>query len=299
MKVVYGNDTVFFDVTHVLLPPHLSASDALADAIIIPGGNVARAFLFGYPIIQNSVVSVVDDFSSVPVMFEENAPILLELVDKDKLKRYRLASIDGKYGRHAIALQYVTQNFVSQGQTVIEIGHDDYGTVACTAFERTGPEGCVLSLKFNVDIAAHAIATRDASGLSFPIEDKVLSSVPLCINIDMVKPAESHDDIETWKQLDAWTFDDMCTKHSSFRNKIDVLLLAHNLRAHKSVVIDMPEVLYATTIVLKNDFMTISDWLNSRDALINAGFTCVFKVGSGDGSLRYSHNMIEVYRRQT
>jgi hypothetical protein len=293
MKVSYGNDQVSHDVTRVFAQSEHDSEGGGVRMIIFPADNRDRASMLDVPVVENAKWRLEDDFGGVQTV-EESTWAAMK-TEEGETRKYRLVAV----GADASDAWHVTLSAAPielRGAKVLEVDTSldgDGGSFACMLASR-GAE--VMSVKIDETASEAAKAKRDASGLSFQVHAGVISSCPLVINVEVIKPAHSWDDKDTWRAVPTITYEDFCEKYPDFAS-LDVLIVKTNTLC-KCVLHEYPAfVKKVNTVVINNDFVFRSDEREVRELLRNEGFQRVFAVATGSAQAPFKRNMHEVWMR--
>jgi hypothetical protein len=295
MKVSYGNDQVTHDVTRAFAQNEHVSEDNRARMIIFPADNRDRASMLDVPVIENAVWRLEDDFGGVQTV-EESTWAALK-AEAGEAGKYRFVAVDTDAADVWHVLMSV-EPIELRGALVLEVDTSldgDSGSLSCMLASR-GAE--VMSVKIDEAASEAAKEKRDANGHSFQVHAGVISSCPLVINVEVIKPAHPWDDKDTWRTIPTITYDDFCEKYPVFASSLDVLVLKTNKHS-KSVLQDYPVLLKKVhTVVINNDFMFRSDEREVRELLEIEGFQCVLTAATGSVQAPFKRNMHEVWKRE-
>lgn len=294
MKVKYGNESASFDITSTVISTNVFKSDIvhICDH---------RAECFGLPPLKDATITVEDDFDN-KAEFAENDNIFIERTGK----KYQIRLIDDlapiSSGTRELPIQILVNKFVSDGDCVLEVSDDKEGGISSVIARLIGDETRLVSMRSDKQIAASAFANASKMGHNIAIEGKILSSVPLAKNVNMVIQANPDvDDPSTWTPVDTISLDELAEKYPILQSDpIDVLVLGCHHDKFRPLIADYPRLFTdAQCVIMKVDFRLLYEIRNFQKELTAMGFVNVTNIGASahEADICFMSDMYQAWKK--
>ena len=284
MVILYGTQDIQIDVTGIVAEKCTKSS-----IIYIPPDDNVRARLFSDPIfgtvkqifigtssyddktaifIHGSSIYTDDIPDAVREVYpEESVTATLHTLHKKLVLRY--GSMKDEFSEQRMAVRFLTKS-----SKVLELG-GNIGRNSLVIASLIEPSSLV-TLECDPRIARQLEENRDANGLPFHIEPSALSLRPLIqkkwdtIVSDVV--------LDGYTKVNTITLDQLRQK---YQIPFDTLVLDCE-GAFFYILQDMPSILDGIhTILMENDYRTVSHKEYLDKTLIDRGFTCVYREALG------------------
>jgi len=290
MKIYYGNDDLFIDVTNICLEKLRNNNN-----IIIPCGDCKRASYFTDPLfgIHKKIMIEVNDQITE---YNEFTEITINILTNDITHNTNIIhdihlKLKIKYGtfNEELPEQKMAAKYLKGKEKVLEIGGNIGRNSLVIAYLLENSSNLV-TLESDLNIAKQLTENRDLNNLKFNIESSALSNRKLIQRGWDTIPSDILKDGYSW--VKTITLEDLKNKYNI---EFDTLVLDCE-GAFYYILMDMPEILTGINlIIMENDYHNISHKKYIDDILLKNNFTVDYTESGGWGPCY--NNFFEVWKR--
>jgi len=293
MKIYYGIDNHFIDVTNICLI-HLKKNDT----ITIPCGDETRAGYFTDPIFGTKKRISIENNGMI-TEYDDNYTIIINTITSEISKtcendiNAKIESIHSRlkinYGSFNDELpeQKMAVRYLTGTEKVLEIG-GNIGRNSLVIASIVGNN--FVTLECDTNIAKQLIENRDMNQFTFHIECSALSNRKLIQKGWDTMPSDILEDGYTW--VNTITLDQLKTKYNI---EFDTLVLDCE-GAFYYILMDMPEILEnIKLIIMENDYWEISKKNYVDQVLKDNKFNREYVEQGGWGPC--THHFFEVWKK--
>lgn len=257
MKIFYGNNNSFIDVSNICLTKLL-----FNNIIIIPSGDINRSNYFTDPIygILKKIIILIDnklleyeDFYTIKINILDNSITTISLDDiNNKLSNIH-SKLKLKYGNFNEELpeQKMVVRYLTGNEKVLEIGGNigRNSLIIASIIDNNN----FVCLESDPEIGKQLIYNRNLNNFTFHIENSALSNRKLIQRGWDTIPSDIL--LDDYKWVNTITFDELNNKYNI---NFDTLVLDCE-GAFYYILIDIPEILNnINLIIMENDYYEIS-----------------------------------------
>ena len=291
MKIYYGNDDLFIDVTTICLEKLTNNN-----TIVIPFGDCKRASYFTdplYGIYKKIMIEVNDQITE----YDETAEITINTLTNDITYNTHIIydihlNLKIKYGtfNEELPEQKMAAKYLKGKEKVLEIG-GNIGRNSLIIASILENSSNLVSLESDVNIAKLLTENREFNNLNFNIESSALSNRKLIQKGWDTVPSDILKDGYSW--VNTITLENLKNKYNI---EFDTLVLDCE-GAFYYILMDMPEILTGINlIIMENDYHDISHKNYIDDILLKNNFTVEYTESGGWGPCY--NNFFEVWKRR-
>lgn len=299
MKILYGANTTYIDVTNIVLTKCIENN-----SISIPPTEIERATLFSDPlhgVVKHIIIQ--DDYgntATIPANLPITIPILpdstidlrkekhrqtwWETVGKnihDPISRLNTLQtyIHMPYGsfKDEYPEQLMSIKFLDPNSKVLEIG-GNIGRNSSIIATILNSDKNLVSLESDPSIAQFLESVRTMNNFSFSVENSALSERRLKQsgwNTKLMEPNEVLNGVPNWKEVNTITWDNLLKKYNI---QFDTLV-ADCEGALYYILKDRPDILdNIKTIIVENDYLELDKYTAVEDIFVSKGFCVIYST---------------------
>lgn len=288
MKITYGNENNFIDVTSICFSKLKKNGK-----IIIPFGDVIRSTFFTDPLFNVYKSIFIEDDVGVKTQYNQNVQIEIDastntVVGITDLHIYnKLIAIHGTLQlRHGsftneFPEQKMSLNFLTGNECVLEIGGNigrNSLIIATIMKNNPNPASKFVTLECDAEISRQLAENRDLNHFDFQIEPSALSLRKLIQKDWVTLPSDTL--LPGYQWVNTITFNELQAKYNV---EFDTLVLDCE-GAFYYILMDMPEILTnIELIIMENDYADITHKEYIDTVLKGAGFMVFYSERGGWG----------------